>query len=349
MGWIAKLVRDNQTLVDLNAGRYGLGLDFVPPGAAEMSQIAGGNLLRKVGQNARWAFSVRVLGANNAEVERGIADLEQALALAGDADHPLFLEWRPSDTVSFEPTWGQWNTNRRVEIVSADSRVLWDYYAVSNLREKGAFLTIGTEIRSYSLGGIQRLALSAGGMLEDCVGLSRKGDSRGLIVPPATTNCFTNPIFGHSTWNNGWTAEASVQATQNIDGRFLLFGRSSAKLTNPNSVTSLEFRQNVTLTVATYVLSFYVKRQDGAAVTTADCWVMYNNVSLTTTFSAIGNGWYRATATVTGVASAIAAGIELAPRRTVYVDGFQAELGTIATPLCYGDMLGCVWKGTAHA
>ena len=348
MGWIAKLVRDNQTLVDLNAGRYGLGLDFVPPGAAEMSQIAGGNLLRKVGQNARWAFSVRVLGANNAEVERGIADLEQALALAGDADHPLFLEWRPSDTVSFEPTWGQWNTNRRVEIVSADSRVLWDYYAVSNLREKGAFITIGTEIRSYSLGGIQRLANSAGGIGLDSVGLM-PGEARGLVIPEATTNKMTNPVFGHGTWNNGWTAGAGLIATQNIEQRYKLFGRSSARLLAISGANNT-FTQTINVgNTNTHIMSCYVKLPNSGMPDTSLFSLFYGGIDLNATYVAQGNGWYYAWASLTGQNAAVAAGCIIGNSYTVFVDGFQLEEKVYPTLLAYGDMLGCAWTGTAHA
>jgi hypothetical protein len=76
---------------------------------------------------------------------------------------------------------------------------------------------------------------------------------------------------------------------------------------------------------------------------------LWNNRTVTTTFTEVGSGWYRATATFTATGSAQGVGMVIWAGNTVYVDGVQVELKDYATPMCYGDLRGCAWDGTAHA
>jgi hypothetical protein len=76
--------------------------------------------------------------------------------------------------------------------------------------------------------------------------------------------------------------------------------------------------------------------------------VLYYGGSKTTTYTSVGNGWYRLSATFSAVDAATATGLQVESGYTVYVDGFQLEIGAWASPLAYGDMPGCAWASTAH-
>src|SRR3990167_8695340 len=131
--------------------------------------------------------------------------------------------------MAYEPLWGQdgwlfYQIEHGVASVGGE-------YAETNRRATNVFVRLDLIIRPYALGLRQRLASATGGVLEDTIGAA-DGQSRGLIIAEATTNKMTNPVFGHATWNNGWTAGSNIIATQNTDKRFLLPGTtSSAKLT----------------------------------------------------------------------------------------------------------------------
>jgi hypothetical protein len=96
-------------------------------------------------------------------------------------------------------------------------------------------------------------------------------------------------------------------------------------------------------------LQAYVKKIDGSAVTSSDL-TLYYNASLITTYTAMGNGWYRLTAAVTGIAAATITGVALVATNTpMFVAGVQLAEQADISPMTTGDMLGCRWSGTAHA
>jgi len=64
----------------------------------------------------------------------------------------------------------------------------------------------------------------------------------------------------------------------------------------------------------------------------------------------MGNGWYRLTAAVTGIAAATITGVALVATNTpMFVAGVQLAEQADISPMTTGDMLGCSWSGTAHA
>jgi hypothetical protein len=91
------------------------------------------------------------------------------------------------------------------------------------------------------------------------------------------------------------------------------------------------FWQQVTLTAVTTAVSAYV-RNGGAAVSATDmqlCAVAGTSTPvgtlLTTTFTALTGGWYRATATFTGTAAAWTVGVAVKANKTVVADCLQVE------------------------
>lgn len=357
MGYVAQLVKGNKILkLDGTAGLK-IGLDFVPPSTqfenivgsgTSMNQYGGGTKFSDRAVNTSWTFSVRSMGSSNAICERQLDSLGYFLQQAGDVDEPLYFEFRPDSTFGFEPLWGQHGANRRVEIVAVDSRGLWDIYGLGQIRERVIYADIGLQIKPFAYGKQQRLASAVGGVFEDTIGVI-DGRSRGLVIPLATTNKVTNPVFGNpADWDHDWTTGASIASYQNTQKKYLLFGTSSARLFRTASA-DYTFRMTLTANAVTHCLSFYVRKADASAVTSADCQAYYDAGALVTAFEAIEGGWYRAWATLVGTAAADAVGVIVnAVGVEIYVDGFQLEATSYPTPLCYGDLLGCAWTGAVH-
>ena len=351
---VVKLVKGVRTL-DLNdQSKYFLGADFVPPSVALEPSFAqgsssnrrdGASLISSRAANRGWSFSINIVTTGSQEMERAIRNIQFMLGLAGDSDEPLYLKYRANSDIAFEPLWGQdgWLFYQIEHGIVG----LGGEYGYINRRATNLYVTLNLVIRPYSIGLRQRLASATGGILEDRIGVA-DGISRGLIVPESITNKMTNPIFGHVTWNNGWTADANIAASQNTKKDFVLFGDNSAQVLSRGSTSNVFYQSINAGSTGAHVLSCYVKRLDGAAVTSSDCDLWYSTAQ-TTAFTSVGNGWYRLSASVTGIASSTATGIRIKSGRTVYVDGFQLEGLNFITPLVHGDLLSCAWTGTAHA
>lgn len=341
--------------LDINdRARFYVRTYFVPPATVEAAQISmgtalnarGGRLNGRKPQVRDWTFSVRIVGSSEADIQAAARSLKAMLALAGDETEPLYLAYKAnSDTP--EPLWGQFGALLRYEVLNATVE-FGDDYARGTRRARALVATITLTIQPYALGKQQRLCTATGGIVEDTIG-SADGLSRGVIVPGTTTNLFTNPVFGHATWNNGWSSGAGMTAAQNTDDDFLMIpgATNSAKLLAAGGTRV--FYQALTATVATYTLSSYVKKEDSSAVTAADCRLYFDNNLVTTTYTGIGNGIYRLSYTGTASAGLTNYGIGVADGRVVYCNGFQVENTGFTTPLCFGDALGCSWTGTAHA
>ncbi|HBD01903.1 MAG: hypothetical protein UX38_C0006G0042 [Microgenomates group bacterium GW2011_GWC1_46_16] len=80
------------------------------------------------------------------------------------------------------------------------------------------------------------------------------------------------------------------------------------------------YLQSVTLPdTSTYNLTAYAYTT-GAAVTSADLELYYDTAVLSTTYTSVGDGWYKLSGTLTGVASAKNYGVKVKGGKTVYVD-----------------------------
>jgi hypothetical protein len=350
-------LRSGSKVLDLNdQARFWLAQDFVPPATAYTSQFSeglmsnrrlGGSLVMKRATNRGLTFTVRLAGSSAGEIQRAQRDIQAMLNQAGDTSAPLYLEYSANADL-VEPLWGQFGSHLHYEVVDGTC-VLGDGYLVGVRRNEDVNLSLSLTLKPYALGSQQRLATASGGILEDSIG-APDGRSKGLIVPEATTNLFTNPVFGNATWNTGWTAAANVLSERNTDAAFLIPGTiSSAKLV-AISTTAIAYTQAITLTVATYAMSCYAKSIDGTVISATQIALYYQAIgALSTTYTSVGDGWYRLSATFTGAASAQNIGVVLGKNYTLFVTGFQVELKGYATALACGDWLGCAWTGTAHA
>jgi len=343
---IVKLIKGNRVL-DLNdQSQYWLSQDFVPPAIGERAMFtrSDGDVFDTVEANRAFKFTVTVTGSSQPHVDRAVRSIVALLKTASDPAEPLYLVCG-NDGLP-EPTWGQTGAWMYYE-VAYGSASLSDGYMVGVRRSSDIVVSIDLTLKPNGYGKRQRLAAAMGGVLDNRIGAADRR-SRGVHVPEATTNLCTNPIFGNATYSANWTAGANLIEAKNTQPSFVAFGYASVRLTALASSNNT-YTQSVTLAASTHTLSAYVKRPDAAAVTSADVQLTYNGTDRTTTFVALGDGWYVAEASVTGTAGAAACGVTVKGSRTIYVGAVQFEAKTFRTPICYGDLLGCAWTGTVHA
>lgn len=341
--------------IDLNdrVAMY-LRTDFVPPETVMTPQIAagsaanwtGGRLVGRKPQTRTLTFSVRVVGSSESSIVNALRAVKAMLVQAGDASMPVVVKYAPnSDTP--EPVWGQFGARLSYEVLAGRVTIGPDYMRAER-RSKAVTATFELTIQPFASGKQQRLCSAVGGVFEDTIGMV-DGRSRGIAISEATTNKIINPVFGYSTYDNGWTAAAGVVQHKNIDPAYAMFGAVSARLV-ATGAAAFYVSVNVGNT-NTHTLSFYVKKIDGSAVTNADVRPRYDaSIPSDAAYTSVGNGWYRVVKSFTGINASVVCGVHLvAAGVTVYVTGFQLEEKSYATPLANGDMLGCAWTSTAHA
>lgn len=352
MGIFAKLQWGTRTL-DLESPPFSL-RSFVPPAINESANMAvgtsanrfgGGEVVSYKAQDRGWSFSVRVLGTTAGDVDGSTQRLTNFLRLVKDKTNKLFLAYKSSDDYDFDPLWGQFGGPKlyHIKIVRASYSRL--YNASDKMHTKAQIVRLSLTIAPHAAGLEQSLASARGGVLEDTIG-TVDGLSRGTIIPEATTNKFTNPIFGHSTFDNNWTAVGSLNVTKNTDKNFILFGSNSVKLVGDTQ--NRNFYETIDVgNTDTHIISCYAKMPDGTAVVAGVVKLTYDGV-LTTTFTSVGNGWYRLSAEVTGVDAGVVAGVRMEISDAVYLDGFHLENKLYITPMAHGNMMGVAWSGTPH-
>ncbi len=359
MGQIGIKLRRRNSDLDLNdlsaTGIYRIAEGFVPPPVNLIPNLAegtsanrwsGADLVTIKGANRRWSFQVNVGGASEAEITNGIRRLDHFLR-SGTMDDPVFLHYRASIDASFEPLWGQHGADRRYEIAFGQAAASEAYPLGVTPNQILPECTVELEVKPVAIGKRQKLAHALGGIQEDILGWV-DGNSRGTMIPEGTVNEFGNPIFGDATFLNDWVKGTNIDADENRDRKFILFGESSARLTARAGTLNTFVDPLNTVNTNTWTLTGYVRLPDDAVPTSADLELYYVSAQ-TTTFTQVGDGaWYRMEAQITGINGLQNTGVIVKEDRTVYVDGFQLEEKVYATPLCHGELLGCHWAGDPH-
>ena len=352
----AKLVKGARTLT-ISSGRYALGRDFRPPDVALEPTIAGGTSANrsgggvKVGERANdrtWEFDVYIQNcASVREVEQAARDLRGFLLAAGDESEPLYLEYRASPAIAAAPLFGQGVL--RYEIIHG-ALSLAEMYATTDLRGRSLpACPVRLRIKPYAVGLAQRLGSATGGVVMDTYGTAT-GDARGVAICQAASSAFTNPIFGHSTWNNGWTTATCLTAASSTDPNFLLpDSRVSALITSRGGGTGNLFTQALTLTSgSTIIIQALVKLPDSSSPTNSDITLVRDTTGSNACFFNVGNGIWEAAGSVVGNGAACNIGIKVGQGRSVYLLGMQTS-PSIRQPFMHGDQLGSSWDGTAHS
>lgn len=355
-----KFIHRDATLDVNDQNRYWLHTDFVPPPTALTPIFASGlNLNRFEGAtqvdayavNRAFAFGLDLKGDSALEIDAAARDLVGMLQFAGDVRDPLYLEYN-SDNDQPLPLWGQLGANLRYEVAAAERPQFSSEFMRGINRASNVEAQLNLTLKPYADGQDQELTSAVGGILEDTWG-SPLRKSRGLRIPPATVNMIANPIFGHPTdWDYGWTPGSAMQVEQCVDVRFRLFDSPSVQLTGGTNVAANNVWTTsvTTVTGEKYTVHALIKKPDGSLPTYNEVKIIVDGTQFNPTFIALGDGWYIAERAnvASGTTGATTMGVMCFKNSTVHVAGVQCEHAEFRTPLCHGDMFGCVWAGTAH-
>jgi hypothetical protein len=173
---------------------------------------------------------------------------------------------------------------------------------------------------------------------------------KALQVAGATTNLFTDPSCEYDANLTQWTdytasgTFTSVRSTEVVP----LYGTYTGKLVCSSSAAAL-FYQSLSPSAGSCVISAYVRKADKSAVTVSDCQI-YFGADKTTTYTAIGDGWYRLVWTGTASGSSTQTGLRVQKSKTLYVDGLMCEQArSVQGPFADGTLGdGHAWTGTAY-
>lgn len=355
---IVKLTRGGASL-DLNdQTNYRVAVGFVPPSVILQPVIAeggstnrfgGGKLVDQKAASRPFTFTIHILGTSEADVSAKGDVVAAFLAMAGDVEEPLYLEYRANSDIAAEPLWGQRGANRRYEVIAAQGPTAGRMSGPANLRAQAIVnMQISLTLGPYALGKQQEVCSAMGGVQDDVVG-ALDGISRGLIAPESTTNLFANPVFGNATYTTAWTAGASLVTTKINDQRRTYPGAENALRALASAATNNTLTQSLTLPATSHTITFWVRRLDNGAVSTSQADITYDGSAQTTTYTNLGNGVWRMHATVTGTTAAAATGLLVKNKMTLEVLGAQCEAKAYPTPLACGDFLGHSWSGVSHA
>lgn len=299
---------------------------------------AGGKVLYESAQDRSWRFPILAMGESAMETQRKLSTLQNFINRA-----EVYLEYNPAAGIPSRPVWGQGPLRYPVK----GGQVALDKAYGGQPVDKSIQATIGLVVGPYAEGLLQYALAGSGGLWEDNLVNNRL--PRGTAVLPATTNLFTNPIFQYySTWYQGWTKGSDLTYWQDTLPDHVLFGEASCGLVRVGTTNKLLTQSLTAANTNTHSFSCYARRADGGVINSSVI-QMYYGAALTTSYQALPDGWYRLTATAAGVASARTTGVSVEVSHiNLFVTGFQMEESGTATPLAYGDMVGCRWAGAMH-
>lgn len=355
MAYLAKFVKGGREL-DVSSSPYKLATSFVPSSSnissltsvgTSANRYGGGEKISERANNIIWTLPVIFTGDSEAEVSRARRDLAAFMALGSDRFTPMYFEFRANVVVTQEPKFGQFGANVRYEIVHIDAPDLWSMYGVGSVNKYGEQVEITLTCKPFVLGKRQVLGTATGGLTEDRVGTT-DGFSRGLSIPKATTNDFSNPIFASSSFASSWDVGADLVTDEVTDPRYVLFGNSSTRILATGS-TNVSFKEDLTLSAGSYHLSCYAKLPDGGAITSSHIILVFEGTGQTTTYTSVGDGWYRLNFADTTAGGVQACGVAVTQGVTVYVDGFQIEFeSSFVTAPVFAGLVGVTSSGTEH-
>jgi len=360
---VARFRVGDRTL-DLNADPYRLDDIFYPPGTTfdhligsgvSGNRWGGGTLIDERAVLSDYPLPIQIRGTKNSEIRKAARVIESWLSQAGvTPDRPLIFEYKPDNSIPFDPVWGQYGAANKFEIVHGQVPKVMKSWGKGTIRDRTVNYKIQLKLQPFIEGIDQLVAEAGGGIIEDTIGLPL-GFSRGIQNPKAGTNRIPNPVFMFpDTPEQGWTATSTLNDIINRDTDFVAFGNTSMIVTGYNaSIVNNRYTCTITERNGNNRLSVYVKRPDRGIVTTSDCDLIFDGVATTPNIVAVANGWYRVYQDFSGSGASVTVGIRVGYNRRLYIDGFQVEDSDTAntlhpTPLIWGDALGCSWAGTVN-
>ena len=139
-----------------------------------------------------------------------------------------------------------------------------------------------------------------------------------------------------STYSLGERATANEAGTWTPataqDHMFAIYTGSSG-----SGLTSVNVGNTNTHTISAYVFN-YVQGSNGATVDSTIAQLMYNATPVTTTYTDMGKGWWRLTASAAGINNSTTYGVEVKDQKRIFVDGVQLEAKAYATTYTDGSL-----------
>lgn len=112
---------------------------------------------------------------------------------------------------------------------------------------------------------------------------------------------------------------------ENHDTSIVYNGSAGSAKLAPGSNGDGTFTQSINVgDTSTYDLSV-AAYTNGSEITSSDAELYYNGVAIATTYTALGDGWYRLSASLTGANASRDYGIEVKSGKQVYVDDFSLK------------------------
>lgn len=299
------------------------------PGPGEQQVVWSGASLRRDGQD-RIASSY-----NNAEITLAYSMMEAGSTaelgwLQGEVDRflheaglyeedrqgePVWLEYRWLDGLEDLPAPALGQMSRYLRVLQGVER--WPAELHTWLRGGAIEGVVATLMCKPFAEGLEQLAGTGYGQLQIT--------PRGLLVGETVTNRFTNPSFGHGTWNNGWSvSNAELLAYQETRRDFVRSLDSAAHLINQSTGTAHRFTQTLTLTLHNYAISAYVRKADGSDPESAFVFYVHGlPLGTPKTVQLDGGPWYLCYEGGDAAASSAEHGVQVAAGEEIFVDDIQ--------------------------
>jgi len=167
-----------------------------------------------------------------------------------------------------------------------------------------------------------------------------------------TTMYFGSDGQGANQYDGTITSFVSLTPTENTTAPYYKFGSKSVKLLayDMDDLYTIPATPSAT---ATHTLSAYVydgtSGNVGGTVDSTVAQLASASASLSTTYTDMGGGWWRLTASPSLPAGTHYLGVKVKPGKTVYVDGVQLEQKAYATTYADGSLgTGYAWTGTEN-
>jgi virginiamycin B lyase len=146
---------------------------------------------------------------------------------------------------------------------------------------------------------------------------------------PAMTNPY-HPIPGPD--GNIWVNTGSGLARMTITGPEIVttptFSFSAGALRIPSSSNPTLITQTLTLESKPYTLQTYAYISSTTPVSASHVQMMFNGSAVDSTYTAVGGGWYRVSATVNAANTPLAYGVRVLPGVTVVLDDISVKKST---------------------
>lgn len=241
----------------------------------------------------------------------------------------------PDETLQLNPSGGGGVSTANAAAVGSPE--IWMVYY------NGTTGYISRNANAEASGALSFTTPDAGHMLSTYEGLTQAfGGQLGEVIVYASNLSAQNKSYLFAYLALKWgisTLGSNFGANITRDTATKYAGAASAKIVSASASALTPFFEEINPGTTDYYLITAYAYTTGAAVTAADVEIYYDGAAVTTTFTDMGSGWYKITATVIGANASKKIGVEVKTNKTVYVDGFDLSVTTPPVTLTVPNML----------